>query len=202
MSKRRRVRRSEKTKTESIEMAEIVNSDTALAENVEPESLKIESQQIIPPVAAKSRLAIKSGNTKNMAKLFNQPDFPKVRSSYAHPVNTSWEQTPPPPKTQNVITNKANSSCSVSSHVSSRRSSRSNREQAAAESDSHNRLRAMLKSIRQQRLLTPKKLRKYLAHLDKLAYLIIAYFILTIQSKMLLVAIATLLFKHAQRNIL
>ena len=60
----------------------------------------------------------------------------------------------------------------------------------------------MLKSIRQQRLLTPQKLRKYLAHLDKLAYLIIAYFILTIQSKMLLVAIATLLFKHAQRNIL
>merc|ERR1719285_18102 len=201
MSKRRRVRRSEKTKNESIEMAEIVNSDTALAENVEPESLKVECQQIIPPVAAKSRLAIKSGNTKNMAKLFNQPDFPKVRSSYAHPVNTSWEQTPPPPKTQNVITNKANSSCSVSSHVSSRRS-RSNREQAAAESDSHNRLRAMLKSIRQQRLLTPQKLHKYLAHLDKLAYLIIAYFILTIQSKMLLVAIATLLFKHAQRNIL
>merc|ERR1719285_1298420 len=180
MSKRRRVRRSEKTKNESIEMAEIVNSDTALAENVEPESLKIESQQIIPPVAAKSRLAIKSGNTKNVAKLFNQPDCPKVRSSYAHPVNTSWEQTPPPPKTQNVITNKANSSCSLSSHVSSRRS-RSNREQAA-ESDSHNRLRAMLKSIRQQRLLTPQKLRKYLAHLDKLAYLIIAYFILTIQS--------------------
>merc|ERR1719285_33768 len=200
MSKRRRVRRSEKTKNESIEVAEIVNSDTALAENVEPESLKVECQQIIPPVAAKSRLAIKSGNTKNMAKLFNQPDFPKVRSSYAHPVNTSWEQTPPP-KTQNVITNKANSSCSLSSHVSSRRS-RSNREQAAAESDSHNRLRAMLKSIRQQRLLTPQKLRKYLAHLDKLAYLIIAYFILTIQSKMLLVAIATLLFKHAQRNIL
>merc|ERR1719285_1649344 len=168
MSKRRRVRRvrrSEKTKNESIEMAEIVNS---VPENVEPESLKIESQQIIPPVAAKSRVAIKSGNTKNMAKLFNQPDFPKVRSSYAHPVNTSWEQTPPPPKTQNVITNKANSSCSVSSHVSSRRS-RSNREQAAAESDSHNRLRTMLKSLRQQRLLTPQKLRKYLAHLDKLA---------------------------------
>merc|ERR1719234_1464834 len=198
MSKRRRVRRSEKTKNESIEMAEIVNSDTALVpENVEPESLKVESQQIIPPVAAKSRLAIKSGNTKNVAKLFNQSDCPKVRSSYAHPVNTPWEQTPPPTKTQNVITNKANSSCSVlSSHVSSRRSSRSNREQAAAESDSHNRLRAMLKSIRQQRLLTPQKLRKYLAHLDKLAYLIIAYFILTIQSKMLLVAIATLLFKH------
>merc|ERR1719285_993923 len=181
MSKRRRVRRSEKTKNEPIEMAEIVNSDTALAENVEPESLKVECQQIIPPVAAKSRVAIKSGNTKNMAKLFNQPDFPKVRSSYAHPVNTSWEQTPPPPKTQNVITNKANSSCSVSSHVSSSRRSRSNREQAA-ESDSHNRLRTMLKSIRQQRLLTPQKLRKYLAHLDKLAYLIIAYFILTIQS--------------------
>ena len=30
MSKRRRVRRSEKAKNESIEMAEIVNSDTAL----------------------------------------------------------------------------------------------------------------------------------------------------------------------------
>merc|ERR1719234_1088842 len=110
MSKRRRVRRSEKTKNESIEMAEIVNSDTAsVPENVEPESLKIESQQIIPPVAAKSRLAIKSGNTKNVAKLFNQPDCPNVRSSYAHPVNTSWERTPPPTKTQNVITNKANS---------------------------------------------------------------------------------------------
>ena len=52
----------------------------AVPENVEPESLKIESQQIIPPVAAKSRLAIKSGNTKNVAKLFNQPDCPKVRS--------------------------------------------------------------------------------------------------------------------------
>ena len=60
----------------------------------------------------------------------------------------------------------------------------------------------MLKSIREQRLLTPRKLKKYFTHVDKLAYMIIAYFILTLQSKILLLAIATLLFKHAQKNIL
>ena len=64
------------------------------------------------------------------------------------------------------------------------------------------RLQSMLKSIREQRLLTPRKLKKYLTHVDKLAYLVIAYFILTVQSKILLLAITTLLFKHAQKNIL
>jgi len=69
-------------------------------------------------------------------------------------------------------------------------------------SKSLNRLQQMLKSIREHRLLQPQKLKGYLSHIDKLAYLIIAYFILTVQSKLLLVAIGTLLVKHAKKNIL
>lgn len=48
-----------------------------------------------------------------------------------------------------------------------------------------NRLQQMLKSIREHRLLQPQKLKGYLSHIDKLAYLIIAYFILTVQDRSL-----------------
>lgn len=108
MSSRKKIRRSEKKRKQSIEVAEIVNSDdnpdvqstsvqisklksrpTVQRTSVQSESkprphVKSTSEQPeLKPRPSGSRQRIQSGNTSKIAKLFNKNDYPRAQPRFA-----------------------------------------------------------------------------------------------------------------------
>ena len=107
MSSRKKIRRSEKKRKQSIEIAEIVNSDDnpdVQSTSVQPElisrpivqrtSVQSESkprphvkstneQPELKPRPSGSRQRIQSGNTSKIAKLFNKNEYPRAQPRFA-----------------------------------------------------------------------------------------------------------------------